>query len=101
MRDFIALLFLWLGEPARRRARSAARQVSAFLFPPPPPPPPPVIAPAPPYARRPLPDHVRRRALPLDGEEIALIRPYLIAYERGAGSRAVRPQPRELRAAVA
>ncbi|MGW1835744.1 hypothetical protein [Streptomyces sp. NPDC002067] len=78
MRDFFALLFLWLGEPARRRARSAARRASVFLFPPPVPPPPPVIAPPPPYARRLLPEHVRRRAQPFDGEEIALARPYVL-----------------------
>lgn len=101
MRDFIALLFIWLAEPTRRRARTLIRRATTYLFPPPLPPAPPVIAPPPPYARRPLPAHVRRRALPLDGEEIALVRPYLIAYERRTGPRPVRPQPRELRAAVA
>ncbi|MFF9480922.1 hypothetical protein [Streptomyces sp. NPDC014733] len=99
MRDFIGLLFLWLGEPTRRRTRSLVNRASACLFPPPLPPAPPVIAPAPPYARRPLPDHVRRRARPLDGEEIALVRPYLIAYERRARSRPARTRTCELRTA--
>ncbi|TSB20231.1 hypothetical protein [Streptomyces benahoarensis] len=101
MRDVIALLLLWSGEPTRHRTRALAHRAITFLFPPPLPPAPPVIPPAPPYARRPPPDHVRRRAQPLNGEEIALVRPYLIDHERRTGSRPGRPQPRELCAAVA
>ncbi|MFD9813700.1 hypothetical protein [Streptomyces sp. NPDC059080] len=101
MGDFIALMFLWLGEPTRRRAHSVARRASVFLFPPPLPPAPPVIPPAPPYARRPLPEHVQERAQPFSGEGISLVRPYLLDYERRADARHDRSQPRELCAVVA
>ncbi|MGY4990889.1 hypothetical protein [Streptomyces nigrescens] len=58
------------------------QRASAFLFPPEAPTALPVIPPAPPYARRPLSEHVRQREQPLIGEDVALIRPYLVDHER-------------------
>lgn len=84
MRDLIALLAIYLGEPARRSVRSAVLRASALLSPPGAPIPPPVIPPAPSYARQPLPDHVRERAQPLVAEDVALIRPYVVAHEHRA-----------------
>ncbi|MFE0764166.1 hypothetical protein [Streptomyces smyrnaeus] len=86
MRDLISLVDIWLGEPVRRRLRSAWQRAAVALAGPQPPESTSVLPAGPAYARRPPPEHVRRRERPLDGEALALVRPYVIAHERGAKS---------------
>ncbi len=67
MRNPIRLIHQRLRAHVGRRA--PGRHTAAYLTAAPPPPP------------RPLPAHVRDRARPLVGEDVALVRPYLTAYE--------------------
>lgn len=82
MRDLIACLYIWLGAPFRRTLHATIRRAAAYLATPKPPAARPTVPPAPAYARRPLPEHIRERFRPLDGETIALVRPYLATHER-------------------
>lgn len=72
MRDFIALLSHALKTLVIRPTvgrHSAVRMAE----------PPTRVAPA--EATRPLPDHIAERSRPLVGEEVAFVRPYLVAWE--------------------
>lgn len=75
MRDLIALLVHWLrallghAQPGRHSAAYLAHT---------PPRPAPRLSPD----ESPLPPHVAERFRPLDAEQVALVRPYLIAYEQ-------------------
>lgn len=101
MRDLIACLGIWLGEPLRRASGTAYRRARGwFAAPPPPAPATPVLPPAPAYARRPLPDHVQARRAPLDGHAHALVRPYVVTREQGRAAELVRRVQRERRTAA-
>ncbi len=90
MRDFIACLFIWLGEPLRQSLRTLRRRARDWLSPPPPPGSTPAIPPRAAYDRRPLPDHVRDRRMPLDGHEVGLVRPYYMWFELELAARQTR-----------
>lgn len=75
MRDLIALLTHWLR--ALLGHTRPGRHSAAYLSPTPPRP-----ASRPSHNERPLPPHVVERSRPLDAEQVALVRPYLIAHER-------------------
>lgn len=94
MSDLIACLLIWLGEPLRRTLRSARQRARTWLTPPPPPPPAPLLL-APLAWHDPQPEHVRARCEPLDGHEVAFLRPYYRAHEQAVAAEYVR------RAAVA
>ncbi len=81
MRDFIACLFIWLGEPLRQRLRTLHRRASSWLSPPPPPSASPGVLQRPTYDRDPLPDHVLALRMPFDGHAVSPARPYYIASE--------------------
>ena len=78
MRDLIACLctLLRLLFPQRRPGRHSAAYLTSSA----------PAHPAPTQTAkrrpRPVPEHVRERLRPLDGEAVALVRPYLIAHER-------------------
>ncbi|GEB54382.1 hypothetical protein SCA03_69330 [Streptomyces cacaoi] len=82
MRDCIALLSIWLGEPARRTLRAARQRSMDLLTRPEPPRANAVPPPVPNYRRGPVPAHVREREGPVDGEENVLVRPYYVVHER-------------------
>lgn len=81
MRDLIDLLATWLGPGLRRSADRTRARLRTWLHLPPLEPGGPVIQPAPAYARRPLPAHVLARLRPLNGHEVALVRPYYTRHE--------------------
>lgn len=76
MRDLIACLWIWLGPGICRTLSALHRRLSELRRRPTPPAYlPSALPPAPDYARRLLPLHVRDRLLPIDGHEFFL-RPY-------------------------
>ena len=124
MRDLIALLSIWLGEPCRRGLRTVWQRARTWLYPPPPAPAAPVIPPAPIYRRNPwsdyirpcpepideheaegalgpLPEHIWIRRQPLDGHEVRFVRPYLRVHEQAVAAGYVRRAQRQRRTPAA
>lgn len=100
MPDPIACLTIWLGEPLRCTMRTAYRRACNWISPTPPPQLGPVIPEPPAYTRDQRPDHALGLGEPLDGHEIRLVRPYLVAHEQAHTERMQRLQ-RECRTAAA
>lgn len=80
LRDIFACLVIWLGEPARRVIRSASCRVARLATRSESTTPGDVHVPPPPFPHRPLHWQGER---PVDGEAVALVRPYVLAQERG------------------
>lgn len=82
IRDFVGCLVIWLGPGLCRTWRTTVRRITGGLTPAPRPRPQNVLPTPAPYARRPVPKHVRERLRPLDGHAVALVRPYVTAHEQ-------------------
>ncbi|MGP8300686.1 hypothetical protein ACTPOK_22710 [Streptomyces inhibens] len=98
MRDFIARMLIWLGEPVRRILRTAHQRARYGIAPPHPRP----VLPGPPaYDHGPLPDHVPARRGLIDGHEVRLVRPYYRVHEQALAAAQVRRIQKERRTAAA
>ncbi|MGY4988927.1 hypothetical protein [Streptomyces nigrescens] len=80
MRDLIACLWIWAGEPLRRALRAAYQHVHDWFTPPPPPPQAPVIRPAPTYRRDPR-SHLRAPREFINSDVLDLVPAYYRKYE--------------------
>lgn len=101
MGDFIACMYIWLGEPVRRTLRAAYRRGRARIAPSPPPASRPVLDTPPAYHDRPLPEHVLARRAPIDGHEVRFLRPYYRVHEQALAAAQVRRIQIERRTAAA
>ncbi|MEJ8652721.1 hypothetical protein WKI65_32830 [Streptomyces sp. MS1.AVA.3] len=90
MRDFIACMFIWLGEPVRRTLRTAYQRGRTWIASTPTPAPRPVLDDPPAYSARPLPEHVLARRAPIDGHEVRFVRPYYRVHEQAWAAAQVR-----------
>ncbi|WP_405408906.1 hypothetical protein [Streptomyces decoyicus] len=90
MRDFIACMFIWLGEPVRRTLRTAYQRGRTWIASTPTPAPRPVLDDPPAYSARPLPEHVLARRVPIDGHEVRFVRPYYRVHEQARAAAQVR-----------